>query len=133
MILSRLLVLFCLLVPLAQAQEFLDPALAFKGSARALDGQTVEIRYDIAPDYYLYKDKFRVRPADESIVVGNPQLPAGKEKNDDNFGRVEVYYKQAVVRVPVERNASGPLTLNVKVTCRAVPMPASATRRRPRR
>ncbi len=106
---------FSLFAGLAQAQEFLDPAVAFKGSARAVDGRTVEVRYEIADGYYLYKDKFRVRAADETIVLGPLQLPAGQEKNDENFGRVEVYHQQAVFRVPVERNSSGalPLTLDL--------------------
>lgn len=111
-----LLFLFSLLVSLAHAEEFLDPAVAFKPSVRALDGQTLEVSYEIAKGYYLYREKFRFVAEGDTATLGEPSLPKGKEKNDDNFGKVEVYYKQAVVRVPVERNASGPLTLNVKVT-----------------
>ena len=54
------LFLFSLLVSLAHADEFLDPAVAFKPSVRALDGQTLEVSYAIAKGYYLYRDKFRV-------------------------------------------------------------------------
>lgn len=58
------LILLSLLAPLlpadARADEFLDPAVAFKPSARALDGQTVEVRFEIAKGYYLYRDKFRL-------------------------------------------------------------------------
>ncbi|MCK7581937.1 MAG: hypothetical protein MZV65_44165 [Chromatiales bacterium] len=32
---------------------------AFKFSARALDARTIEVRFDIADGYYLYKDKFK--------------------------------------------------------------------------
>jgi len=109
-------ILLCFLAFLASslhAQEFLDPAIAFKATARALDGRTIEVSYEIAPDYYLYKDKFRVRAADETIVLGPPQLPPGKEKQDENFGRVEVYYKAVQFRVAVERNNSGPLPLSL--------------------
>ena len=108
--------LFSLLVSLAHAEEFLDPAVAFKPSVRALDGQTLEISYEIAKGYYLYRDKFRFTVDGDSATLGTPTFPKGKEKDDENFGKVEVYYKQVAVRVPVERNASGVLPLQLKVT-----------------
>lgn len=119
MTLRFLFLLFAFFAALAnplQAQEFLDPAVAFKPSARALDGQTVEIRYEIAKGYYLYADKFRAQPADESIIVGALQIPKGKEKDDENFGRVEVFYKEVALRLPVERNNSGELPLRLEVS-----------------
>ncbi|WP_430793407.1 protein-disulfide reductase DsbD [Azonexus hydrophilus] len=115
MIMRTLFLLFAFLSSLVHAQEFLDPAVAFKPSARALDGETVEIRYEIAKDYYLYGDKFRVHPVDDSIVVGPLQVPKGKEKNDENFGLVEVFYKEVTFRVPVERSSSGELPLRLDV------------------
>ena len=92
-----LLFLFSLLVSLAHADEFLDPAVAFKPSVRALDGQTLEVSYEIAKGYYLYRDKFRVVADGDAATLGEPVLPKGKEKNDDNFGKVEVYYKDAKI------------------------------------
>jgi thiol:disulfide interchange protein DsbD len=112
-LIAYLFLLFAWLPPLAQAQEFLDPAIAFKPTARAVDGQTIEIRYEIAKGYYLYGDKFRFRPVDESMQFGPPQMPKGKEKDDENFGRVEVFYKEVTIRVAVERNSSGPLLLQL--------------------
>ncbi|MFZ2855149.1 MAG: protein-disulfide reductase DsbD [Rhodocyclaceae bacterium] len=115
-----LLALLYLIAPLfaslAHGEEFLDPALAFKPTARALDGQTVEVRFEIAKGYYLYRDKLRFAAEPASVQLGAPELPKGKEKNDDTFGKVEVYYKEAVIRLPVERNSSGPLALTLKVT-----------------
>ncbi|WP_371324091.1 protein-disulfide reductase DsbD [Dechloromonas sp. ZY10] len=117
---QRLLAVLCALCALvvgsAHADEFLDPAVAFKASARALDGQTIEVRYEIAKGYYLYRDKFRFAVAGEAATLGEPSLPKGKEKNDDNFGKVEVFYKQVAIRIPVERNASGPLPLKLRAT-----------------
>ncbi len=110
------LLLFSLLVSLAHAEEFLDPAVAFKPSVRALDGQTLEVSYEIAKGYYLYRDKFRFTVDGDSATLGTATFPKGKEKDDENFGKVEVYYKQVAVRVPVERNASGLLPLQLKVT-----------------
>ncbi|WP_412478383.1 protein-disulfide reductase DsbD [Azonexus sp. IMCC34839] len=116
MTMRLLFLLFSLLVSLAHAEEFLDPAVAFKPSVRALDGQTLEVSYEIAKGYYLYRDKFRFTVDGDSATLGTPTFPKGKEKDDENFGKVEVYYKQAAIRVPVERNASGVLPLQLKVT-----------------
>ncbi|WP_374690518.1 protein-disulfide reductase DsbD [Accumulibacter sp.] len=111
-----LLPLLLLLATLTQAEEFLDPAVAFKPSVRALDGQTLEVRFSIAKEYYLYRDKFRFAADAATIRLGTPLLPPGKEKHDETFGRVEVYYDQVLIRLPVERNSSGPLPLTLRVS-----------------
>ena len=111
-----LILLFAFLCSLAHAQEFLDPAVAFKPSAKALDGQTIEVSYEIAKGYYLYRHAFKAAVQGEAAKAGALDIPKGKEKNDDNFGRVEVYYKKITLRVPVERNASGALALKLNVT-----------------
>jgi thiol:disulfide interchange protein DsbD len=108
--------LFLVLATLAHGDEFLDPAVAFKPSARAIDGQTIELRFAIAEGYYLYRDKFRFAVEPSTVQLGTPLLPPGKEKHDETFGNVEVYYHQALIRLPVERNRSGPLALTLKVT-----------------
>ena len=116
MILRFLLLLSLCFGTLAHAQEFLDPAVAFKPSARALDGQTIEVSYEIAKGYYLYRDKFRAVIDGDAATTGTPAMPKGKEKDDENFGKVEVYYKAVAFRVPIERNASGTLPLTLKLT-----------------
>lgn len=109
-------VLFLVLGTLAHAAEFLDPAAAFQASARALDGQSIEVRFAIASNYYLYRDKFRFAAEPSNVQLGTPVLAPGKEKHDETFGKVEVYYDEAVIRLPVERNSSGPLALTLRVT-----------------
>ena len=116
MIMRRLLLLFAFLVSFAHADEFLDPAVAFKPSARALDAQTIEVTFAIAKGYYLYRDKFRFAVDGESVALGTPVFPKGKEKDDENFGKVEVFYNSVAVRLPVERNASGELPLKLNVS-----------------
>ena len=111
-----LIFLLAFLASLVHAEEFLDPAVAFKASARALDGQTIEVVFDIAKGYYLYRDKFRFAVDGDSVTLGTPVFPKGKEKDDENFGKVEVFYKNVAIRLPVERNASGELPLKLNVT-----------------
>ncbi len=101
----------------ARAQEFLDPQVAFKASVRALDSRTLEIHFVIAKDYYLYRDKFRFALEPATVVLGSAEMPPGKEKQDETFGAVEVYYQQALIRLPiVDRGSSGALPLTLKVT-----------------
>ena len=111
-----LFLLLAFLASLVHAEEFLDPAVAFKPSARAIDGQTIEISYDIAKGYYLYRDKFRFSIEGDVVKAEAPLIPKGKEKNDDNFGKVEVHYKSVVIRLPVERSVSGPLPIKLNAT-----------------
>ena len=108
--------LFSFLFSLAQAQEFLDPAVAFKPTARALDAQTIEVSFEIAKGYYLYRDKFRFAVDGNEATLGPAQFPKGKEKIDETFGKVEVFHDGVAIRLPVERNASGPLALKLNVT-----------------
>jgi len=91
------------LFPVAQAEEFLDPEIAFKFSARALDANTLEARWQIADGYYMYRDKFKF--AVEGASLGAPKLPAGKIKEDENFGRVETYRKDVRIALPIQRTA----------------------------
>jgi thiol:disulfide interchange protein DsbD len=114
---SRVLFLCIMLISsMVCADDFLDPAVAFKPSARALDGQTIEVRFAIAKEYYLYRDKFRFSAEPASVKLGVPQLSKGKEKQDETFGKIEVYYREALIRLPVERDSSGPLALTLKIT-----------------
>ncbi|MCM2288953.1 MAG: protein-disulfide reductase DsbD [Sulfuritalea sp.] len=102
--------LFLLLFAFAaatQAEEPLPPEQAFRFSARALDAKTIEARWQITDQYYMYRDKFKF--ALEGGTLGAPKLPPGKMKVDENFGNVEVYRKEVKILLPVE--AAGPVTL----------------------
>ncbi len=96
-----------------QAEEFLDPEVAFKFSARALDADTLEARWQIADGYYMYRDKFKFELADGSLRT--PNLPAGKIKEDEFFGKVETYRKDVRIVLPIQR-APGVTTVTLKAT-----------------
>jgi thiol:disulfide interchange protein DsbD len=103
----------CANFTVAHADEFLDPEVAFKFSARALDATTLEARWQIADGYYMYRDKFRFELV--GATLGAPQLPAGKVKEDENFGKVEIYRKDVRVALPIQRTPGA-----VSVTLKAV-------------
>jgi thiol:disulfide interchange protein DsbD len=90
----------------AGAQDLLDPALAFKFSAQAVDAGTLEVRYQIANGYYLYRDKFKFAVEPAAVKLGEPQFPKGDVHNDEFFGKVETYRKELRVRLPLTRAAA---------------------------
>ncbi|MDR2638023.1 MAG: protein-disulfide reductase DsbD [Zoogloeaceae bacterium] len=98
-------VFLSLLPALSVGKDFLDPSLAFQPSLRALDDRTLEVRFAIAPEYYLYRERFRFTA--ENVTLGEASFPQGKRKIDDTFGEVEVYYDEVAIVLPVERNSSG--------------------------
>ncbi|WP_296886049.1 protein-disulfide reductase DsbD [Thiobacillus sp.] len=102
------------LFPVAHAEEFLEPEAAFALSARALDVDTLEARWQIADGYYMYRDKFKFEL--KGAVLGQPVLPAGKLKQDENFGQVETYRKDVRIRLPIQRT---PGATSVTLTARS--------------
>ncbi len=107
MMIRLLFLLFFVLAGPARAEEPLPPEQAFRFSARVVDARTIEARWQIHGDYYMYRDKFKF--AAEGGTLGAPTLPPGKMKEDETFGNVEVYRKEVKILLPVE--ASGPVTL----------------------
>ena len=78
------LVLFLLTVCAVRAGEpdLLEPEKAFRFSAQLLDVNRVEVSYDIAPGYYLYREKLKFSADPATIRIDASQLPAGKVKMD---------------------------------------------------
>jgi thiol:disulfide interchange protein DsbD len=98
--LTFLLCLACFPLTACAAEELLEVDKAFRLSARALDAATLEVRYDIAKGYYMYRDKFQFTLEPATAKAGTPQFPPGKIKKDEFFGDVETYRKEVVIRLP---------------------------------
>jgi thiol:disulfide interchange protein DsbD len=104
----RLLIVFIALLGAAwlqqarAAEDFLEPDKAFQFSARALDDKSVEVTYQIAPGYYLYREQFKF--AADGATLGTPVIPPGKVKYDVTFEKnVETYRDHITIVVPVEQ------------------------------
>src|SRR5687767_2991302 len=103
--LKRLLILlvFVLAFPASAAEkDLLEPDQAFRFSTRVLAPDAVEVRYQIAEGYYLYRDKFKFAVEPSSIEPGTPELPPGKRKKDEFFGEVETYRGEVRIRLPLK-------------------------------
>ena len=90
--------------------ELLEPEVAFRFSATLKDAKTVEIRYTIAPGYYMYRERFAFSV--EGAAVGKASLPRGKNKFDATFNKtMETYRDGVTVTLPLRQAAAGALTL----------------------
>ena len=102
------LALLFVLPMFAHAQEPLEPERAFHFSAQVVDAKTIELHWQIAPGYYMYREKFSF--AVEPGTLGKIDLPSGVVKEDENFGRVETYRDSFRVQLPVS-GATGSVTV----------------------
>lgn len=95
------------------ADEYLDPNQAFRLSARALDATHIELRFDIAPGYYLYHERLNAQLAPEGLKLAELRVPKGKIKYDETFEKDVEYFRDAVTLVAVLKEApTGPFMLS---------------------
>ena len=86
----------------AAEPDLLPPEKAFQFSARYLPGDAIEVRYVIAPGYYMYRDKFAFSVAPAAAALGAPEMPPGKMKRDEFFGDVAIFRESVTIRVPLK-------------------------------
>lgn len=100
---------------LAQEDELLPPEQAFALSAR-LSGEQLQLDYQIAPGYYLYRKRFEFEIEDASNEFGEPLFPAGSIVEDEFFGKSEIYRDSLRILLPLKSQLPTAGTLQVKVT-----------------
>ncbi len=91
--------------------ELLEPDKAFRFSASAIAPDLIEVRYRIAPGYYLYRDKFQfsasaagLQPGLQPVMLqfAAPRMPRGELHQDAFFGSVETYRGELVFQLPLQ-------------------------------
>ncbi|HSC06296.1 MAG TPA: protein-disulfide reductase DsbD [Steroidobacteraceae bacterium] len=96
--------------------EFLPPDEAFRFSGEVIGPNTLQLTWQIAPDYYLYKAKIKVASDSTQVQLGAPDLPKGEEKTDEYFGTQEVYHNLLDVSVPFSRAGPSAGAFTARVT-----------------
>jgi thiol:disulfide interchange protein DsbD len=71
--------------------DFLDPEVAFVLTADARSVNDIALNWRIADGYYLYKERLKVAPANDTKTIGAIVLPKGESHSDEYFGEQEVY------------------------------------------
>lgn len=111
--LSVLLLLSAQAVHAAGPEDLLEPDKAFRFSARALDADTVEVRFKIAAGYYLYRDRFRFAVEPASASVGAARFPDGEFHDDKFFGKQVTYRKDVRILLPLRSAGADRVKLTV--------------------
>jgi thiol:disulfide interchange protein DsbD len=116
------LLLLLSLAPLAQADllsfgskknRFLPADQAFALDIQAVDKDTLIASFKVTPGYYLYRDKIGFSLAKGKARITSIALPKGEEKDDPNFGVIEVYHNSFQAEIELEKvDAREPLVLN---------------------
>ncbi|HET7198395.1 MAG TPA: protein-disulfide reductase DsbD [Burkholderiales bacterium] len=112
--LKRLLLLLVVLVAAraVAADDLLEPEKAFRFSARMVAGPAVDVRFAIAPGYYLYRDRLRFAvEGNPRVALGAPEFPPALAHKDEFFGEMPIYRQQVSIRLPVR--GEGPFELKV--------------------
>ena len=96
-------------VPCAAAEQFLAQEQAFRFSAQALAPNQAELKWQIAPDYYLYQQKITVQQGQHKRQDKGQQpiqlhYPKATIHHDQYFGESAVYFDQLVLDVAVAPN-----------------------------
>lgn len=87
----------------AQTAEPLDPEVAFALSGRWVNTSTnppsskIEVRFDLADGYYLYRQKIRVEATQSATTLTAGNFPKGIDHQDEYFGKTEIYRQQVVL------------------------------------
>jgi thioredoxin:protein disulfide reductase len=93
--------------------DFLPVDEAFKPMLIPLDGNTIEVSIQVAPGYYLYKDKISAATQSDRVRLGRMELPAGEMKNDEYFGDMEVYHNDVFGKLPLVRATPATMDLDI--------------------
>ena len=82
----------------SQNQQFLHPDEAFIVQTVFVKKNQLQISFQIAEGYYLYKSKIFLASENKGSKKIYPRLPAGEIKNDPTFGEVEIYRSGVILR-----------------------------------
>lgn len=87
---------------------------AFQFSAEVNDANSILAHWKILEGNYLYKNKIQFEViGNDKVKLGQITLPAGENKQDENFGLVQVYHHDFSLLIPLERH-DGATTFTLK-------------------
>jgi len=97
--------------------EILEPDVAFKLTTDVKDANNIVANWQIADKHYLYRDKFKFQLKEsEGVQLGTTNLPAGETKNDEFFGKIQVFHNGVEAIVPIIRTNNKATTIKVQFT-----------------
>ncbi len=88
-----------------------EQAFSLRASA---SGDAIELTFDIAPGYYLYRHAFRFEPATDGLRLEQARIPPGALTEDEFFGETETYRDHLMIALPVAGHAGGEALVDVR-------------------
>jgi len=94
--------------------KFLPVDEAFEYSADIENGNALRAKWEIADGYYLYRDRISFSLQDANgIEIGQIKMPDGKEKVDESFGKMVVYFHKLNLLLPLNRTKTEPTNITL--------------------
>lgn len=93
------------------ASKLLPPEQAFVPQLEVSE-KGVDVRFAVADGYYLYQSKIEADAG--GGVLGQPKFSPGKEKEDEFFGKQQVYYHAAQIFWPYQQKPVQNHTLKLR-------------------
>ena len=91
---------------------FLKPEQAFKLSIQTKDATTLFADFDVAPGYYLYRQRIKLSlDPNATSKIESMDYPTGEMKHDPNFGDMEVYHQPFRVTLHLKHPEKAPQQL----------------------
>jgi len=82
--------------------ELLAPEIAYVPVVTRATPDSIEVLWQIAPDYYLYRDKTKATLSDAGDArLGEPEVDEGTIQHDEFFGDVAVWREEARMVLPL--------------------------------
>ena len=79
--------------------SFLSPEQAFRLESKQTHDGSLTINWKIAPGYYLYQHRVNVTNKQKETINNVVFLSTPEEKDDPNFGLVQVFHHQLTIKV----------------------------------
>ncbi len=99
-----------------EQNEILEPDVAFQFGYK-FKNNTVSTHWEIAPDHYMYRNKFKIRVKEGAgVKVGSVTYPKGDIKNDEFFGRIEVYHHKTDASIPLINSTDKAVLTKLQIT-----------------
>jgi thiol:disulfide interchange protein DsbD len=98
-------------------EDLLPPDQAFQFSAAVGDPNTLQVNWQIASGYYMYRDKTKLELIDAGgTALGAYEMPHGEPKDDPEFGQVAVFHDELSFDLPLRRGGQAAQTVTLKAS-----------------
>ncbi|MDD5632653.1 MAG: protein-disulfide reductase DsbD, partial [Methylococcales bacterium] len=99
----------------SSGDELLPAGQAFQFFATVKNANMLHVNWEIAKGYYLYREKIKLELTKESgVKIGDYSIPHGTPKQDEAFGRVEIFHNELGFELPLIRTNSGAQTITLQ-------------------